>query len=73
MRRCMDSTLLQLLLAWFVGIPAAVLTLALAYPWYLRSRVARARRRVERQLTWPDAEVLHLGARREGARRSPFR
>ena len=46
----MDSTLLQLLLVWVVGIPAAVLMLALTYPWFLRTRIARAQRRIQRQL-----------------------
>jgi hypothetical protein len=45
----MDSTLLQLLLVWVVGIPAAVLMLAYTYPWYVRTRVTRARRRIQRQ------------------------
>lgn len=74
----MDSTLLQLLLVWVVGIPVAVLMLALTYPWYLRARVTRARRRRERQtdgdrLAWPDAEVLRVGAGRKDARRAPIR
>jgi hypothetical protein len=44
----MKGLLLQLLLLWLVGVPLLVLIVALTYPGYVRTRVPRARRRVER-------------------------
>jgi hypothetical protein len=44
----MKGLLIVLLLLWVVGVPLAVLSVVLAYPQYVKSRVRHARRRLAR-------------------------